>query len=65
MDFTPHSLLGAVILILDVWAILSVLMGHSSFERKLLWSLVILLLPVLGIILYLFMGRSRQDARVP
>ena len=62
---TTHSLIGAVILVLDVWAILSVLMGNSSIERKLLWVLVILLLPVLGIILYLFMGRSRLDAKVP
>ena len=30
-----------------------------------LWVLVILLLPVLGIILYLLMGRSRLDAKVP
>ena len=62
---TTHSLIGAIILVLDVWAILSVLMGNSSIERKLLWSLVILFLPELGIILYLLMGRSRLDAKVP
>ena len=56
---TTHSLIGVIILVLDVWAILSVLMGNSSIERKLLWVLVILLLPVLGILLYLVMGRSR------
>ena len=62
---TTQSLLGVIILILDVWAILSVLMGNSTIERKVLWMLVILLLPVLGILLYLFMGRSRLDAKVP
>ncbi len=62
---TTQSLLGVIILVLDVWAILSVLMGNSAIERKVLWVLVILLLPVLGILLYLVMGRSRQDAKVP
>lgn len=62
---TTQSLIGVIILVLDVWAILSVLMGNSSIERKLLWVLVILLLPVLGILLYLVMGRSRLDAKVP
>lgn len=62
---TTQSLIGVIILVLDVWAILSVLMGSSSIERKLLWVLVILLLPVLGILLYLVMGRSRLDAKVP
>lgn len=62
---TTQSLIGVIILALDVWAILSVLMGNSSIERKLLWVLVILLLPVLGILLYLVMGRSRLDAKVP
>ncbi len=65
MYSTTHSLIGAVILVLDVWAILSVLMGNSSIERKLLWMLVILFLPVLGIVLYLLIGRSRLDAKVP
>lgn len=62
---TTQSLLGVIILILDVWAILSVLMGNSTIERKVLWVLVILLLPVLGILLYLVMGRSKLDAKVP
>jgi hypothetical protein len=40
----------------------SVLGGSGSIERKLLWTLVILVLPVVGMILYFLIGRSSQDA---
>jgi hypothetical protein len=58
------TLLGAIILVLDVYAIASVLLGSSSVERKLLWTLVILLLPVLGMVLYFLIGRTSADVRL-
>lgn len=61
---TTTSLIGLLILILDVWAIVSVLLGSSSIERKILWVVLILLLPVVGLILYLLIGRSARDANV-
>jgi hypothetical protein len=59
---TTGTLLGVIILILDVYAIVSVLLGTSTVERKLLWILVIVLLPVLGMVLYFLIGRSAADA---
>jgi hypothetical protein len=56
------SLVGAVILILDIFAIVSVLVGHSNAMRKLLWIIIILLLPVIGMVLYFLIGRSPADA---
>lgn len=56
------SLLGLLILILDIYAIISVLSGRSSVERKVLWVAVIILLPLLGMILYFMIGRSAADA---
>jgi hypothetical protein len=56
------SILGLLILILNIYAIVSVLMGSSSIERKVLWIVVILLLPVIGTILYFVIGRSGADA---
>jgi len=61
---TTLSLLGAVILILDIFAIVSVLLGRSGVMRKLLWIAVILLLPVVGMVLYFLIGRSAFDAQV-
>jgi len=61
---TTLSLLGAVILILDIFAIVSVLLGTSGVMRKLLWIAVILLLPVVGMLLYFLIGRSAFDVQV-
>jgi hypothetical protein len=61
---TTLSLLGAVILILDIFAIVSVLLGRSGVMRKLLWIAVILLLPVIGMLLYFLIGRSAFDVQV-
>jgi hypothetical protein len=59
---TTLSLVGVVILLLDIFAIGSVLLGSSEVLRKLLWIAVILLLPVVGMVLYFLIGRSAADA---
>ena len=59
---TTLSLVGAVILLLDIFAIISVLLGSSEVIRKLLWIAVILLLPIVGMVLYFLIGRSPADA---
>ena len=59
---TTMSLVGAVILFLDIFAIVSVLLGSSEVLRKLLWIAVILLLPIVGMVLYFLIGRSAADA---
>ena len=59
---TTMSLVGTVILLLDIFAIGSVLLGSSEVLRKLLWIAVILLLPVVGMVLYFLIGRSPADA---
>ncbi len=55
---TTMSLFGAAILVLDIFAIYSVLMGNSTVMLKLLWILVILLLPIVGMLLYFLIGRG-------
>ncbi len=59
---TTMSLVGAVILLLDIFAIGSVLLGSSEVIRKLFWIAVILLLPIVGMVLYFLIGRSAADA---
>ena len=59
---TTLSVVGAVILLLDIFAIVSVLLGSSEVLRKLLWIAVILLLPIVGMVLYFLIGRSAADA---
>jgi hypothetical protein len=62
----PHvwrsDLLAAVVVILDIIAIVSVIAGRGSLLHKVVWTLLILLLPILGMILYFIFGRSPADA---
>jgi hypothetical protein len=50
------GLLGLLVLIGDVWAIINIIQSSGSNEKKLLWTLVVLLLPLLGLILWFFLG---------
>jgi len=54
------SALSLIILILDIIVIVSIVGSHKTFLVKLVWVLVILFLPVLGLILYFFLGRERR-----
>ncbi len=58
------NLIGVVILILDIVAIVSVVAGRGSLVHKLLWTLLILCLPVVGLLLYYLIGRSSADAEL-
>ncbi|MEC9340433.1 MAG: PLDc N-terminal domain-containing protein [Pseudomonadota bacterium] len=50
------GLFGLIVLVLDVWAIISTLSSSASTGTKVLWVVVLLLLPVLGLILWAFLG---------
>jgi phospholipase D-like protein len=56
-----YSVWGLLVLIGDIWAILNVFQSSASNEKKLLWILVVVLLPLLGLILWFFLGpRDRK-----
>ena len=56
-----NSLWGLLILAGDIWAIINIFQSSVSNEKKLLWTLVVLLLPVIGLILWFFLGpRDRK-----
>jgi len=54
------SLVGLLILVLDVIALVSLLKSGAPTTNKILWALLIILLPVLGMILYFLMGPGRR-----
>lgn len=49
-------LIGLVILALDIWAIINVIKSNAETGIKILWILLIALLPVLGLIIWALMG---------
>lgn len=55
-------LLGIIIFIADIWAIIKTLQSSASAGTKILWVLIIILLPVIGLILWFFLGpRGPRD----
>lgn len=56
MGMEVGGLLGLIILIADVWAILKIIQSGASTGAKVLWIVVILVLPLLGLLLWLIMG---------
>jgi len=47
---------GLVVLILDIWAIVSIIGSGASTGAKVLWILLILILPIVGFIIWLIAG---------
>jgi Phospholipase_D-nuclease N-terminal len=55
-----HPLLWLLVTVLDVVAIVSILKSGADSGTKLLWIVLVILLPVLGMILYFLMGPGRR-----
>ena len=55
----PGGFVGLIILVLDIWAIVHIVQSRRSAEYKLLWVVVILLLPLIGLILWLLLRDRR------
>lgn len=56
MGIEVGGLLGLIILIANIWAIINVIGSGATTGAKVLWIVLILILPVLGLILWLIMG---------
>lgn len=57
--FHYNGLIGLIILILDIWAIVNVVASNNSVFSKIVWIIVILILPVLGFLIWLIFGPRR------
>lgn len=61
MGIEVGGVFGLLILIGDIWAIISTLASSSGTGAKVIWILVILLLPLLGFILWLIFGPRAEN----
>jgi hypothetical protein len=55
-DGGPNSLFALLVLIGDIWAIINIFQSSVSNEKKLLWIVVVVLLPLVGLLLWFFLG---------
>jgi len=56
MNFSKLSIWGILILIADIYAIISIVGSRSEPLKKALWIVLILLLPVLGFVIWFLFG---------
>ena len=56
MRFEYGGILGLLVLAADIWAILNVFQSGASNGAKVGWTLVILVLPVVGLALWFILG---------
>jgi phospholipase D-like protein len=47
---------GLIVLIADIWAIINIVQSRTTTGKKVLWTVLVLLLPVAGFIIWLIAG---------
>jgi hypothetical protein len=56
------GIIGLIILALDIWAVINVIQSDASTGGKILWVLLIIVLPLVGLIIWYFAGpRGRRS----
>lgn len=60
--FELSGLGGLLLLALDLWALISIFGSSASTGRKVLWSLFVIFLPLIGFIAWLIAG-PRSSSR--
>lgn len=64
MNLHVNSLWGLIVLAADIWAIVNIFLSTTSTARKVLWTVLVLVLPILGFIIWLFAG-PRKGRQTP
>lgn len=56
------GLLGIIVLVIDIWALYNIWTSAAGAGSKVIWTLVILFLPILGAIVWFFVGPKSASA---
>ena len=56
MNFGFNGIWGLLVLAADIWAVANIAQSSASGEKKALWIVLVVLLPLLGLILWYFLG---------
>jgi hypothetical protein len=62
MGIEVGGIIGLIILIADVWAIVNVFGSSASVGSKVVWTVIILVLPLIGLIIWLLAGPRSSRA---
>lgn len=53
-----NSLLGLVVLVLDIIALIDIYKSSMDTTKKIIWALIVIIFPVVGMALYYVIGRK-------
>ncbi|WP_299629293.1 PLD nuclease N-terminal domain-containing protein [uncultured Tateyamaria sp.] len=53
---------GFILLVLNIWALVSIVSSGASTGKKVLWCLFVLILPLIGFIVWLLAGPRGKTA---
>jgi hypothetical protein len=56
------GLWGLIVLVADVWAIVNIFQSGADTGNKVVWTVVVIVLPVLGFILWYIWGPKTSKA---
>lgn len=51
-----NGILGVLLLVADIYAILQIAQSSETNEKKALWIVLVLILPLAGVIIWYFLG---------
>jgi hypothetical protein len=54
-----NAIIGVLILIADIWAIVNVFQSGASTGKKVIWIVIILVFPIVGLIIWYFAGPKK------
>ena len=55
-----EGILGLIHLVLFVWAVISIWQSSASGMVKLMWSFIVFIFPLIGLIVWFFMGPKKS-----
>lgn len=56
------TVIGILILAADIWAIINIVQSGATTGKKVLWVLLVLLFPVVGLIIWFLLGPKSATA---
>jgi hypothetical protein len=56
MGIEVGGIFGLILLVLNIWAIVHIVQSAATTGEKVIWIVVIILLPLIGFIIWFFVG---------
>ena len=62
VDINITGVGGFILLALNIWALISIIGSGASTGKKVLWVLLVLILPLVGFLIWIFIGPRARTA---